>query len=80
MLKAQDDIGRNNWVTSVKMMLFRYGVGFVWLSQDVGDINIFVRLFKQRLHDCFMQNLCENINSSTRCEMYKNIKSLLAPE
>ena len=46
MLKSQDDIGRNNWVTSVKMLLFRYGFGFAWLSQDVGNINIFVRLFK----------------------------------
>ena len=80
MLKSQDDIGRNNWVTSVKMLLFRYGFGFAWLSQDVGNINIFVRLFKQRLDDCFTQNWCENINSSTICEMYNKILNPYWPQ
>ena len=37
MLKRFDDIGRINWVTKVREILFQYGFGYVWLWQDVGD-------------------------------------------
>ena len=49
MLKSLDDVGRRTWATSVKDLLFRYGFGYVWVSQDVGDINVFIYTFK--LHD-----------------------------
>ena len=80
MLKRQDDIGRNNWVTSVKNLLYRYGFGFVWLSQEVGNVNEFILSFKQRLIDCKRQNWFENVNISARCDTYKHFKSLLTPE
>ena len=53
MLKSQDEIGRNNWVTAIKQLLFQYGYGFVWLSQEIGNIDSFTKQFKQRLSDCF---------------------------
>ena len=50
------------------------------MAQDIGDINIFIKHFKQRLADCFTQNWEENINNSSRCDFYKHIKSQLNPE
>ena len=56
MLKRHDEIGRTNWVTSVKNILYRYGFGFVWISQEIGNVELFLMSFKQRLIDCNTQN------------------------
>ena len=80
MLKSLDDLGRITWATKVKNLLFQHGYGIVWISQDVGDIAIFISQFKQRLIDCATQTWNSNINSSSRCDFYKQFKTLLTPE
>ena len=45
MLRNQDDMGRTNWATAVKSLLYRYGFGLVWLSQDFGNMNLFIMQF-----------------------------------
>ena len=57
-----------------KNLLFRYGFGFVWVSQDVGEVNIFIKQFKQRLIDCMKQNWHSSIDDSPRCDIYKCFK------
>ena len=47
MLKDIDISGRWTWATEVKELLFRYGFGYVWIAQDVGDVDMFLRAFKQ---------------------------------
>jgi hypothetical protein len=56
MLTRQDNVGKKNWATSVKNSLYTYEFGFVWLSQEIGDINRFIYQFKQRSIDCKTQN------------------------
>lgn len=80
ILKSLDDVGRICWVTKVKHVLFRYGFGFVWISQEIGDTNMFLKLFKQRLIDCCTQQWYENITNSSRCFHYNKFKSLLNVE
>ena len=80
MLKGLDDVGRRSWASNVRELLFKYGFGFVWVSQDIGDIPTFLQQFKQRLFDCMFQNWQSGITDSTRCDFYKNIKTLLNPE
>jgi len=46
MLKSLDDAGRNCWATKIRTLLYKYGFSFVWISQDVGDANAFIRMFK----------------------------------
>ena len=53
MLKSLDDVGRRTWATYVNNLLFLYGFGKYWISQDVGHMNQFIRCLKQRLKDCF---------------------------
>ena len=57
MLKSQDDIGRTNWVSSIRIFLFSYLWLSVWLSQDVGNDAHFIKELKQRIKDCYQQIL-----------------------
>ena len=70
MLIGLDNIGRNNWASSVKYLLYLYGFGYVWLSQTVGSTEMFLSIFKQRVTDCKNQNWKEAINDSSRCSTY----------
>ena len=38
MLLEFDARGKNNWVTRVRMKLYEFGFGFVWLNQGVGAL------------------------------------------
>ena len=80
LLRRLDDVGRTTWATNIKRLLFQYGFGYVWLSEDVGDFNIFLSQFKQRLIDCSYQTLNGNIESSPKALSYKLYKSALNPE
>jgi hypothetical protein len=42
MLYQADVNGKQNWVTHVKNILFRYGFGFVYISQEVGNIELLI--------------------------------------
>ena len=70
MLRNQDDMERTNWSTGVKNLLYHYGFGLVWLSQDFGNMNLFIMQFKQRLV----------VHESSRCDTYKHFKTILEPE
>ena len=47
MLKLLDNNGNINWVTGIKNILFKFGFGYVWLSQEIGNVNLFITYFKQ---------------------------------
>jgi len=47
MLKFLDDLGRQTWASHVKELLFKFGFGFVWVTQDIGDINLFILQFNK---------------------------------
>jgi len=55
MLKSFNDAGRTCLATKVKQLLFEYGFGLVWISQDVGDCNLFVKAFRMRLIEYYTQ-------------------------
>ena len=46
---------RYNWLLNVKYLLFSVGFGEVWYCQNITNKNIFLKIFKQRLTDCFQQ-------------------------
>ena len=55
MLKNLDDVGKHTWASEIKLLLYRYGFGYVWVSQSVGNIEVFLSLLKQRLGDTYLQ-------------------------
>ena len=55
-----------NWASLVRHLLMSLGYYNVWLNQGVGNKNVFISLFKQRLTDTFIQNWQPRLNNSTR--------------
>ena len=80
MLKSHTDIGRSNWASSVRDLLYRFGFGFVWISQDVGNVTRFLKEFQQKVIDCSIQDWHGQVASSPKCEHYKHFKTMLNVE
>ena len=83
MLKSLDDAGRNCWATKIRTLLYKYGLRFIWISQYVGDFNVFIRIFEHRdINYCTLdwQTLLNPLETSSRYDHYKNLKSLLTVE
>ena len=70
MLLELDNRGKKNWVTSVKMKLFEYGFGFVWMNQCVADENLFIRIFRDKVIEFWWKDWKSHIESSERFEFY----------
>ena len=75
MLKDLDVKGKKTWVTNIRTCLYQNGFGFIWESQSVGNVKLFLRIFKQRLIDCRWQNVNVHFNESERFSVYKLICS-----
>ena len=71
MLCNLDARGKRNWVSNVRMQLFQYGFGFVWMNQGVRRENVFIRAFRERLIDCRQQNREDHVQTSDRFSMYR---------
>ena len=62
------------WARFVKCMLESNGFSDVWLCQGVGDRELFVKIFTERLNYVFFQNWSERLSMSSRAIFYKSIK------
>ena len=67
--------GHASWGLDVKNILFRVGFGDVWLNQGVGDEDLFVSIFKQRVIDINMQDWKSNLISLDSLRTYNVIKN-----
>ena len=45
MLRRLDAVGRITWASKVKVILFTYGFGYAWIYENIGDVDIFMKLF-----------------------------------
>jgi len=75
MLKADADIypDKTSWVTLVRDLLSSMGFYEVWLSQGVGDMDVFMYVFKQRLHDSYIQLWHHRLDNSTRATFFREV-------
>ena len=71
----EDLLNKTNWASLVRNLLTSLGFYEVWLSQGVGNINIFLSQMEQRLNDTFIQNWHERLSNSTRANVYKTFAS-----
>ena len=62
MLLNMDENGKDCLATRIRYILSSTGFYYVWLFQGVGNENVFLRSFKQRLADMFTQDWCAAIN------------------
>ena len=70
---------KKNWASDICFTLYRYGFGYVWENQGVQQVNNFVSVFRQRLHDCHIQDLNCTITSKERYTLYSTFKQLYDP-
>ena len=61
---------KQNWASSVRTLLQTLGFNDVWYFQGVGNVNMFLSIFKQRVSDTFLQNWNEGIANSSRARSY----------
>ena len=80
MLYSFDNVGRKNWATEIKHMLYGYGFGEVWVNQSVGDVNMFLYLFKQRVVDVATQEWHSEISTLPKLISYCQFKYTLSVE
>ena len=45
----------------------------MWLAQNIGNAKLFLSVFKQRVHDTFIQTWESRLNESSRALLYNNI-------
>ena len=67
---------KNNWVSNVCYTLYTFGFGIVWENQGVGNVDVFLKVFKQRMIDCFQQEWHYDITTKTRFAFYSSFKSV----
>jgi hypothetical protein len=80
MLLAVDRQGKQCWVSLVKNVLCQTGFMYVWLFQGAGDELSFLRLFKNRLIDMFVQEWTETMRGSERHQQYFQMKGTFERE
>ena len=77
MLRQIDESGRITWASKVKTLLFENGFGYAWIADEIGNQDFFLKLFKQRLKDIYLQKWNSNLNKSPKSYYYKEFKSML---
>ena len=80
MLYNLDSKGKSTWVTNVRNFLCNHGYQYVWLNQEVGCNNAFLKSLKLRLVDCRLQEWNSHLESSDRFEFYRTFKSCCSLE
>ena len=74
MLFSHQSVGRKNWITDFKNVLYRNGFGYVWEKQYVENKEEFIKEFTQRLNDCYIQKWNEMVSETSKLILYKLYK------
>ena len=72
--------GRKTWAGSIENLLYKHGFGYVWIEQQVGDVNVFMNQFTQRLIDCACQDWHDQLHNMPVARTYVTFKSELTVE
>lgn len=73
MLRNLDEVGRLTWATKVRELLFKFGFGYVWFYENVGNENICIQTFKQRLIATSTQDWSTQLSGSGKARHYRFI-------
>ena len=80
MLKQSDEAGCDIWASEIKLLLYSFGFGYVWHQQGVGNIDLFVCIFKLKLVDTAGQNPHIDVTNNCKLKLYRIYKSSLEIE
>ena len=74
--QMMQDPDKYAWVKYTRDLLCSHGFGNVWRDQSVMNEKLFLANFEQRLKDTFIQNCISDVESSNKCRMYREIKTV----
>ena len=80
MLYEYDSVGRTTWATGIKNILYQTGFGHVWINQGVGETELFLQIFKQWLTDTNQQKWINELQNTSKLDLYITFKSELSLE
>ena len=80
MLVKLDHDGTQCWASEVRKILSNTGFSFVWFQQGVSNVDSFLRLFKERVKDIFIQGWSGAIRDRERYALYRTVKTLFEEE
>ena len=80
MLCKLCECGKKNWVSVVKGILFRYGIGVAYVNQGVGDVDNFMSEFTQSVKVNSLQEWQNDIKSLPKLDHYHKYKSVFKIE
>ena len=80
MLLELDGIGFTNWCSRIRSVLERTGLDQTWESQNIGDTNKFIFLFKESIVRIFSQQWRKNSDSSIKLNTYVLVKKYFCVE
>ena len=70
MLLELDGIGFTYWCSRIRSILERTGLDQIWESQNIGDTNKFMLLFKESIVKIFTQQWRKYIESTSKLRTY----------
>ena len=80
MLLELDGIGFTNWCSRICSVLERAGLDQIWESQNIGDTNKFMLLFKESIVGIFTQQWRKDIESSSKLRTNALVKKYFCVE
>ena len=80
MLLELDGIGFTNWCSRIRSTLQQTGLDQIWESQNIGDTNKFMFLFKESIVRIFTQQWRKDIKSSGKLRTYALVKKYFCVE
>ena len=68
------------WALDIRDLLFKTEFGEVWLNQGIGQVDVFLKVFKTRVFDIDMQTQSSEIQDMDRLRTYKTLKTTFGCE
>jgi hypothetical protein len=68
---VQDAVnGASNWSSLVQNLLFKMGMSDAWNSQCVGNVKVFICMFKQHVRDINIREVRSRLQETTKGSLY----------
>jgi hypothetical protein len=74
------NLGKENWASHVKTILFSVGFPEAWYNQGVGNVNMFLSQFSQRVRDISIQDWHAQCTEMSKLSYYSSFKTVFECE
>ena len=65
------------WTSEICFLLYKYGFSNVWENQGVGNLLLFIKVFKERLIECYKSERNVKLTSNEKFKFVSSFKQSL---